>query len=138
MEPDAGRVTLRGNLQVGMLSQDDDLDEDTSIQHAVVGDRPEHEWLGDARVRGVLDGLLSDLPLDASIDSLSGGQRRRVALAQLLVGDWDVIALDEPTNHLDVEGIAWLAAHLRDRWPASSGALLLVTHDRWFLDAVCT
>jgi len=137
-EPDAGRVTRRGGLRVGMLSQDDDLPESGSIRDAVVGDRPEHEWLGDARVRDVLDGLLGDLDITAPVAGLSGGQRRRVSLARLLVGDWDVLALDEPTNHLDVEGIAWLAGHVRDRWTASSGALLLVTHDRWFLDAVCT
>jgi len=138
LEPDAGRVTRRGGLRVGMLSQDDDLPEPGSIRDAVVGDRPEHEWLGDARVRDVLDGLLGDLDITAPVAGLSGGQRRRVSLARLLVGDWDVLALDEPTNHLDVEGIAWLAGHVRDRWTASSGALLLVTHDRWFLDAVCT
>jgi len=138
LEPDAGRVTRRGGLRVGMLSQDDDLPESGSIRDAVVGDRPEHEWLGDARVRDVLDGLLGDLDITAPVAGLSGGQRRRVSLARLLVGDWDVLALDEPTNHLDVEGIAWLAGHVRDRWTASSGALLLVTHDRWFLDAVCT
>ena len=137
-EPDAGRVTRRGGLRVGMLSQDDDLPESGSIRDAVVGDRPEHEWLGDARVRDVLDGLLGDLDITAPVAGLSGGQRRRVSLARLLVDDWDVLALDEPTNHLDVEGIAWLAGHVRDRWTASSGALLLVTHDRWFLDAVCT
>ncbi|MFV0319593.1 MAG: ABC-F family ATP-binding cassette domain-containing protein [Microbacterium sp.] len=136
--PDAGRVTRRGGLRVGMLAQDDDLPGDGTVQSVVVGDRPEHEWLGDARIRDVLDGLLGDLDLTMPVDGLSGGQRRRVSLARLLIGDWDVVALDEPTNHLDVEGIAWLAAHLRGRWAAASGALLLVTHDRWFLDAVCT
>ncbi|MBN9207679.1 MAG: ABC-F family ATP-binding cassette domain-containing protein [Microbacterium ginsengisoli] len=136
--PDAGKVTVRGGIRVGMLAQDDDLPESGSVQHTIVGDRPEHEWLGDARVRDVLKGLVGDLALDADVDTLSGGQRRRVALARLLVGDWDVVALDEPTNHLDVEGITWLAEHLRARWSAASGALLVVTHDRWFLDAVCT
>jgi ABC transport system ATP-binding/permease protein len=138
LEPDAGRVTLRGGVRVGMLAQDDDLPADETVRHAIVGDRPEHEWLGDARVRDVLDGLLRDVPLDTVVSSLSGGQRRRVGLARLLVGEWDVIALDEPTNHLDVEGIAWLADHLARRWPRNAGGLLLVTHDRWFLDAVCT
>src|SRR5690606_29865980 len=83
-------------------------------------------------------GLVTDLDWDAPIETLSGGQRRRVALARLLVGTWDVLFLDEPTNHLDVEAIAWLAAHLKRRWPANQGALLVVTHDRWFLDEVCT
>ncbi len=138
LEPDAGRVTLRGGVRVGMLAQDDDLPDDETVRHAIVGDRPEHEWLGDARVRDVLDGLLRDVPLDTVVSALSGGQRRRVGLARLLVGEWDVVALDEPTNHLDVEGVAWLAAHLGQRWARNAGGLLLVTHDRWFLDAVCT
>ncbi|HWI32361.1 MAG TPA: ABC-F family ATP-binding cassette domain-containing protein [Microbacterium sp.] len=138
LAPDDGRVTLRGGVRVGMLAQDDDLPDDETVRHAIVGDRPEHEWLGDARVRDVLDGLLRDVALDTVVSGLSGGQRRRVGLARLLVGEWDVVALDEPTNHLDVEGIAWLAQHLADRWPRGGGGLLLVTHDRWFLDAVCT
>ena len=137
-EPDDGRVTRRGGLRVGMLAQTDELTESDTVQHAIVGDAPEHEWRGDARIRDVLSGLTADLDLSADVSTLSGGQRRRVALARLLVQDWDVVALDEPTNHLDVEGIAWLAEHLRTRWPANAGALLLVTHDRWFLDAVCT
>ncbi|WP_221585304.1 ABC-F family ATP-binding cassette domain-containing protein [Microbacterium sp. G2-8] len=136
--PDSGRVTKRGDLRVGMLSQDDGLPADGTVQHTIVGDADEHEWLGDARIRDVLRGLTGDLDLQADVASLSGGQRRRVALARLLVGDWDVIALDEPTNHLDVEGISWLAEHLGRRWAQNQGALLLVTHDRWFLDAVCT
>ncbi|WP_396655240.1 ABC-F family ATP-binding cassette domain-containing protein [Microbacterium sp.] len=138
VEPDSGRVTRRGGLRVGMLAQEDDLPAEGSVQDAVVGDRAEHLWLGDARIRDVLAGLLGDVELATPLASLSGGQRRRVSLARLLVEDWDIVALDEPTNHLDVEGIAWLADHLRARWPAASGALLLVTHDRWFLDAVCT
>lgn len=138
MEPDDGRVTRRGGLRVGMLAQTDELTESDTVRHAIVGDAPEHEWRGDARIRDILGGLTRDLDLEADVSTLSGGQRRRVALARLLVGEWDVVALDEPTNHLDVEGIAWLAEHLRTRWAANQGALLLVTHDRWFLDAVCT
>ncbi|WOF24330.1 ABC-F family ATP-binding cassette domain-containing protein [Microbacterium betulae] len=137
-EPGSGRVTVRGGVTIGVLDQADTLDDDDTIGHAVVGDAAEHEWAGDARVRDVISGLLGDLPWDARLDSLSGGQRRRVALARLLAGDWDVLALDEPTNHLDVEAISWLAAHLKRRWPASAGGLLVVTHDRWFLDEVCT
>ncbi len=138
LEPDSGRVTRRGGLRVGVLEQQDSLDDDMSIGQAVVGDRLEHEWAGDARTRDVIAGLLTDLPWEARIGSLSGGQRRRVQLAQLLIQDWDLIFADEPTNHLDVEAITWLAAHLKGRWPKNAGALLVVTHDRWFLDEICT
>lgn len=137
-EPDGGRVTVRGGVTVGVLDQQDTLDDDDTIGHAVVGDRPEHEWAGDARTRDVIAGLLGDLPWDARLGDLSGGQRRRVALARLLSGDWDVLFLDEPTNHLDVEAITWLAGHLKRRWAPSAGGLLVVTHDRWFLDEICT
>ncbi|MDX2375848.1 ABC-F family ATP-binding cassette domain-containing protein [Microbacterium sp. LRZ72] len=138
LQPDAGRVTWRNGVHIGVLDQADTLDDDDTIGNAVVGDAAEHEWAGDARVRDVIAGLLGDLPWDARLGTLSGGQRRRVALARLLAGDWDVLALDEPTNHLDVEAIAWLAEHLQRRWSANAGGLLVVTHDRWFLDAVCT
>ncbi|MFS0732494.1 ABC-F family ATP-binding cassette domain-containing protein [Microbacterium sp. 1P10UB] len=138
IEPDGGRVTVRGGVRVGVLDQADTLADDDTIRSAVVGDRPEHEWAGDARTRDVLAGLLGDLPWESRLGDLSGGQRRRVALAHLLAQDWDVMFLDEPTNHLDVEAITWLAGHLKRRWPAGSGGLLVVTHDRWFLDEVCT
>lgn len=138
LEPHRGRVTVRGGVTVGVLDQGDTLDDADTVGHAVVGDTPEHEWAGDPRVREIIAGLLADLDWSARLDTLSGGQRRRVALAGLLAGDHDVIALDEPTNHLDVEAIAWLAQHLKRRWPASGGGLLVVTHDRWFLDEVCT
>ena len=137
-EPDAGRVTVRGGTRIGVLDQADTLDDSLTVGQAVVGDTPEHEWAGDAKVRDVIAGLVSDLDWDASVSALSGGQRRRVALARLLAGDWDVIALDEPTNHLDVEAITWLAGHLKTRWAKNAGALLVVTHDRWFLDEICT
>ncbi len=136
-EPDEGRVTVRGGVRVGVLDQQDDAREGVSVRMRVVGDRPDHEWASDARIRDVMAGLLSGIDLDADLASLSGGQVRRVHLAALLVGDWDVLLLDEPTNHLDVEGIAWLAEHLRNRWSAGSGGLVVITHDRWFLDAVC-
>lgn len=137
-EPDGGRVTMRAGTTVGVLDQADALDESLTISAAVVGDTPEYEWAGDARVRDVIQGLLADLDWDAPIAGLSGGQRRRVSLATLLVQEWDIIALDEPTNHLDVEAITWLAGHLKRRWATNSGAFLVVTHDRWFLDEVCT
>ncbi|MDO4243492.1 MAG: ABC-F family ATP-binding cassette domain-containing protein [Actinomyces sp.] len=136
--PHAGRVTRRGGVRFGVLSQSEDLDPAATVGQAIVGDRPEHEWAGDAGIREVIGGLVADLPWEARIGELSGGQRRRVALAALLIGQWDVIALDEPTNHLDVEGIDWLAGHLRSRWANNAGGLLVVTHDRWFLDEVCT
>jgi ATP-binding cassette subfamily F protein uup len=138
IEPDAGRVTRRGGVTLGMLDQGDELDDTLVVSHCIVGDREEYEWASDARIRDVIDGLLVDIPWDATLGQLSGGQRRRVGLAKLLVGDWNVIFLDEPTNHLDVEGIAWLAGHLKKRWPATQGGLVVVTHDRWFLDEVCT
>jgi ATPase subunit of ABC transporter with duplicated ATPase domains len=137
-EPDGGRVTMRGGTTIGVLDQADTLDDALTVGETVVGDTPEHEWAGDAKVRDVIAGLVADLDWNDSVADLSGGQRRRVALAALLTGDWDVIALDEPTNHLDVEAITWLAGHLKTRWSRNSGALLVVTHDRWFLDEICT
>ena len=136
--PDSGRVTQRSGLRVGALSQADTLDSASTVGWTLVGERPEHEWAGNPRIRDVVSGLVADLGWDTRIGTLSGGQRRRVQLAALLVGDWDVIALDEPTNHLDIEGITWLAHHLRQRWARTIGGLLLVTHDRWFLDEVAT
>ena len=138
VRPDAGRVTQRSGLRVGALSQVDILDSDSTVGWTLVGDRADHEWAGDPRIRDVVSGLVSDIGWNAAIGTLSGGQRRRVQLAALLVGEWDVIALDEPTNHLDIEGITWLATHLRQRWARNTGGLLLVTHDRWFLDEVAT
>ena len=138
IRPDSGRVTRRTGVRVAALEQADVLNPGHTVATVLVGDRPEHEWAGDARVRDVVAGLVADLDWNAPVSSLSGGQRRRVQLAALLIGDWDVIALDEPTNHLDVEGITWLAAHLQTRWPRNSGGLLVVTHDRWFLDEVAT
>src|SRR4051794_37405611 len=130
---DAGRVTHNGGLTVGRLAQRDQLSDERSVLQSVVGEQAEHEWAGDARVRSVLDGLVRDLAPDATVGQLSGGERRRVALAALLVVDPTLLMLDEPTNHLDIEAIAWLAGWLRQR----RGALVVVTHDRWFLDEVC-
>jgi ATPase subunit of ABC transporter with duplicated ATPase domains len=137
-EPDDGRVTWRRDLRVGFLEQADVLDPDLSVRRTVVGDGPEHLWAREPRIRAVIDGLLGDVDGDALVGTLSGGQRRRVALAQVLAGEHDVVFLDEPTNHLDLEGVTWLAEHVRTRWPAGTGGLAVVTHDRWFLDEVCT
>ena len=138
LEPDSGRVLRNGAVRVGVLGQTDDLADDDTVAHAVVGDMPEYEWAGNARIRETIAGLAADIPWDAKVGTLSGGQRRRVDLVRLLIGDWDILALDEPTNHLDVRAITWLANHLKTRWKAGQGALLVVTHDRWFLDEVCT
>jgi ATPase subunit of ABC transporter with duplicated ATPase domains len=135
-QPDAGRVTRRTGITLGMLDQADELATGRTVLETVVGDRPEHEWAGDRNVRDVLAGLIADIPGHTLVDDLSGGQRRRVALAALLSREWDIVVLDEPTNHLDIGGVAWLAEHLKRRWPAGQGALLVVTHDRWFLDEV--
>ncbi|GGL82046.1 ABC-F family ATP-binding cassette domain-containing protein [Glutamicibacter protophormiae] len=138
IQPNSGRMTQRNGLRVGVLDQSDTLDSDSTIHYAVVGDMADHEWAGDARTRDIIAGLVADLDWEATVGTLSGGQRRRVALAALLVQDWDVVILDEPTNHLDVEGISWLAEHINERWSKNTGGLMVVTHDRWFLDAVCT
>ena len=137
LEPDEGRVVRNGSVRVGLLGQTDRLDDGDTVKRSLVGDAPEYEWAGDARIRDILDGLVSDIPWEAEIGTLSGGQRRRVDLARLLIGDWDMLGLDEPTNHLDIRAIWWLAEHLKKRWKPGAGALLVVTHDRWFLDEVC-
>ncbi|MFD4860033.1 ABC-F family ATP-binding cassette domain-containing protein [Streptomyces atratus] len=140
-EADSGRVTHSGGLRLGVLTQHDSLDPEATIRHEVIGDLADHEWAGSAKIRDVLTGLFGGLALpgfehglDTVIAPLSGGERRRIALAKLLIAEQDLIILDEPTNHLDVEGISWLAGHLRAR----RSALVCVTHDRWFLDQVCT
>lgn len=135
--PDSGTVTYRGGLRVGFLTQTDTFDPDLPVAKVVVGDGPEYEWAADPKIRDVLGGLVADLDWNQSVGTLSGGQLRRVALARLLAGHHEVIMLDEPTNHLDVDGVNWLANHLKTRWSQSSGGLLVITHDRWFLDAVC-
>ena len=140
-EPDAGVVTRAGGLHLALLGQRDELDEGRTVREELVGGRADHEWAADPAFRAVLDGLLGGVGLDrfpggldTPIAPLSGGERRRIALARLLLDSPELLLLDEPTNHLDVEGIDWLARHLAAR----RGSLLVVTHDRWFLDAVCT
>ena len=141
-EPDGGRVTRTGGVSVAVLSQSDDLPPGATVRTAIHGEVPEHEWASDPSVRDIHAGLIADLDLDTDVATLSGGQRRRVALAAVLTRRADVVILDEPTNHLDVEGVDWLARHLQARFSGSggrgSGALVTVTHDRWFLDAICT
>ncbi len=137
LSPDEGRVIRNGSLRVGLLSQNDTLCDTDTVKMALLGTIPDYQWAKDAKIRSILSGLVSDIDWDVKVATLSGGQRRRLDLARLLIGDWDVLALDEPTNHLDIRAIWWLAGHLKSRWRAGAGALLVVTHDRWFLDEVC-
>jgi ATPase subunit of ABC transporter with duplicated ATPase domains len=137
MQPDDGRITHRNSLTFGLLDQADIIDPGQTIGQSVVGEVSEHIWAGNPKIRDVISGLLNDLDWNKQVGELSGGQRRRVALAKLLVQDLDIVMLDEPTNHLDIEGVAWLAQHLKSRWSNNSGGLIVVTHDRWFLDEVC-
>lgn len=138
MDPDSGRVTRRSGLTFGILSQRDPLDDDATVRQAALENRQDYEWAADSKSREIVEALLGGINLEAKVGTLSGGQRRRADLARLLLHDWDILALDEPTNHLDVLTIHWLAEHLLHRWQDGEGALLLVTHDRWFLDEVCS
>jgi ABC transport system ATP-binding/permease protein len=140
-EADAGEIIRAGDVGVALVGQRDELDERESVREALVGSRAEHEWAGDSAFRSVLEGLLGGVSvelfakgIDTPIAGLSGGERRRIALGRLLLEPPELLLLDEPTNHLDVEGVDWLARHLASR----RGAMVVVTHDRWFLDAVCT
>lgn len=137
VEPDEGRVVRTSGVRFASLHQGDTLADDQSVGWNIVGTMPEYEWASNASIRQIIDGLLKDISWDAAVSTLSGGQRRRVDLARVLVADADVLLLDEPTNHLDVVAISWLAAHLRKRFARKNGALVIVTHDRWFLDEVC-
>ncbi|UUW91981.1 ABC-F family ATP-binding cassette domain-containing protein [Pimelobacter simplex] len=132
-EPDAGRVSRQRGILIGVLTQHDDFEDSHTVREVVLQGMADHEWAADSRLREIVDVLLAGVELDRAVAGLSGGERRRCALAGLLLGDHDLVILDEPTNHLDVEAVAWLAAHLAAR----PSALVVVTHDRWFLDAVC-
>ena len=134
--PDSGRVSKAGSINIGLLGQSDDSDEDSLVREVVLGDLATHEWAGNSKVREVLTGLfggISEELLDRKISYLSGGERRRVNLAKLLIADFDLVLLDEPTNHLDVEGVSWLAQYLKRN---TKLAVVVITHDRWFLDEV--
>lgn len=137
IEPDEGRVVRTGGVRFASLHQGDTLADAQTVGWNIVGTMPEYEWASDANIRQIIEGLLEDIAWDAPVNTLSGGQRRRVDLARVLVADADVLLLDEPTNHLDVVAIDWLAKHLRRRFARKDGALVVVTHDRWFLDEVC-
>ncbi|WP_341828622.1 ABC-F family ATP-binding cassette domain-containing protein [Trueperella pyogenes] len=138
LEPDTGRVTMKSGTRFAVLSQADSLDPNQTVRDAIHGKADTFEWASDARIREVHAGLIPDVAMDRLLGELSGGQRRRVALAAILVRDADVVVLDEPTNHLDIEGVTYLASYLGERFANRQGALVVVTHDRWFLDAVCT
>ena len=131
--PDSGRATMSRGLAIGYLHQGDTLDDTHSVRDAVLAGRPDHVWAAEPRTREIVTELLAGVELDRAVVGLSGGERRRCALAELLLHEHDLVVLDEPTNHLDVEAVAWLAEHLA----ALPSALVVVTHDRWFLDAVC-
>lgn len=137
VEPDEGRVVRTGGVRFASLRQDDTLADAQSVGWNIVGDIPEYEWASDATIRQIIDGLIGDISWNTPVGTLSGGQRRRVDLARVLVADAEVLLLDEPTNHLDVVAITWLANHLRRRFARKEGAIVVVTHDRWFLDEVC-
>ena len=134
--PDQGRVTKANSVKIGLLSQVDKADPNSTVGDVVIGERAKHEWASDSGIREVFTGLFGgfdDHLFERKFSTLSGGEKRRVGLAKLLIDELDLILLDEPTNHLDVEGVAWLATHLNSR---KSLAVLVITHDRWFLDAV--
>lgn len=136
-EVDAGQVTRRRNLEIAYLEQEDHLDDDATVYHEILGSTPEYVWASDPRIRDILVGLVGDIDGDTVIGTLSGGQRRRVDLARVLVSRADLLLLDEPTNHLDLVAITWLAHHLASRLSSGNGAFIAVTHDRWFLDTAC-
>jgi len=134
--PDSGRVTKSNSARIGILSQVDFENPESTVGEVVLGDTAKHEWASEPNIREVFTGLFGsfdDHIFDRKFGQLSGGERRRVGLAKLLINELDLILLDEPTNHLDVEGVAWLASYINNR---KGLAVTVVTHDRWFLDAV--
>ena len=134
--PDAGQVRKSNSARIGILSQVDVENPESTVGEVILGDTAKHEWASEPNIREVFTGLFGsfdDHIFDRKFGQLSGGERRRVGLAKLLINELDLILLDEPTNHLDVEGVAWLADYLNNR---KGLAITVVTHDRWFLDAV--
>jgi ATP-binding cassette subfamily F protein uup len=128
--PDSGRVTKSNSAKIGLLSQVDLADPESTVGEVVLGDTEKHEWASDPNIREVFTGLFGsfdDHIFDRKFGQLSGGERRRVGLAKLLINELDLILLDEPTNHLDVEGVAWLASYINNR---RGLAVVVVTHDR--------
>ena len=136
-QPDSGRVTRSGSVSIGYLPQADEVNSDVTVRAVIAGGQPDHVWAAQADTRAVVEHLLAGVDLDVQLSALSGGERRRVGIAELLLADHDLLVLDEPTNHLDVDAVAWLAGQLQAR-QVRNQALLVVSHDRWFLDAICT
>ncbi|MDO5044654.1 MAG: ATP-binding cassette domain-containing protein, partial [Coriobacteriia bacterium] len=134
ISPDSGRILHTNNTTFSHLKQHDDLDEELSVTRNIFALSPEYVWASNPKIRAILNGLIADINWEEKVKNLSGGQRRRVDLCKVLVGDYDLILLDEPTNHLDIQTVNWLARHLKNRWSKGNGALLVVSHDRWFLD----
>ncbi len=137
VEPDTGQVVRTASASIGFLAQTEDFPRDATVRDVIVDGRPDHVWAADTLSRGIVEHLLADVDLEAPVARLSGGERRRVSLVALMLGHHDLLVLDEPTNHLDVEAVSWLADHLRELRGRGT-AMLVVSHDRWFLDAVCT
>ena len=137
VEPDSGQVTTTGSASIGYLTQDEDFAADATVRDVIVHGEPDHVWAANTLTRAIVTHLLADIDLDAPVERLSGGERRRTALVALMLAGHDLLVLDEPTNHLDVEAVAWLADHLNELQRKDT-AMLVVSHDRWFLDAVCT
>lgn len=135
-EPDSGQVIRNSTASIGYLGQDEDFGDGVSVRDAVIAGQPDHVWAAEAAKRTVINELLGSIELDRPVAEMSGGERRRVSLAAVLLADHDLLVLDEPTNHLDVEAVSWLAAQLNSL-QASGTAMLVVSHDRWFLDAIC-
>ena len=136
LEPDSGTVTRTNGISIGVLAQAE-APKDQTVRDLVVGGQPDHVWAADRKARPIVEDMLSDIDLDRPMTDLSGGERRRAALVSIMLADHDLLVLDEPTNHLDVEAVAWLASHLR-RLQEHGVAMLVVSHDRWFLDEICT
>ncbi|MGK2309387.1 ABC-F family ATP-binding cassette domain-containing protein [Cutibacterium sp. V970] len=137
LEPDSGTVTRTNGISIGVLAQAEFPKGDETVRDLVVGGRPDHAWAADRKARPIVEDMLTDIDLDRPMADLSGGERRRVALVSIMLGDHDLLVLDEPTNHLDVEAVAWLAGQLR-HLQERGVAMLVVSHDRWFLDEICT
>ncbi len=137
LEPDSGTVIRANTASIGYVTQTDEVPDGASIRDLIVGGQPDHVWAANPLTRDIVTNLLADLDLDADVATLSGGELRRVTLVRVMLGGHDLLVFDEPTNHLDIEAVSWLAQHLNSLRERGT-AILVVSHDRWFLDAVCS